>query len=173
MGAARAVIFSALFVKLTCVFSVVDAYTLLEAAQVVEGKCLHEGKQMAHGDIIRTEDPCESYRCDTDKKMMLVDLCHYGIYQKAPPGCVLRKRTGDFPECCPWPDCSNTETIDDLSSTNVTSQESGAETDVPDLIVLGEEESPPAVPSQIDVSPESPTDSPTATEPATVPESSK
>ncbi|XP_075559238.1 uncharacterized protein LOC142590707 isoform X1 [Dermacentor variabilis] len=86
-------------------------YTLLESTQIVEGKCMHEGKLMDHDEIIRKDDTCESYRCDAHRKTMLVDLCHYGLYQKAPPGCVLRKRSGDFPACCPWPDCSAAESI--------------------------------------------------------------
>lgn len=31
--------------------------------------------------------------------------CHYGVYQAAPPNCTLKKNSGDFPNCCPWPDC--------------------------------------------------------------------
>lgn len=113
-------------------------YTLLESTQIVEGKCMHEGKLMDHDEIIRKEDPCESYRCDTHRKTMLVDLCHYGLYQKAPPGCVLRKRTGDFPACCPWPDCKAAESIegresDSLSANGTTTDE--AVTDVSDLII--------------------------------------
>lgn len=102
--------------------TIARGYTLLEAAQVVEGKCLHEGKEMDHGAIVRSSDPCEAYRCDAHKKMMLFDLCHYGRYQKAPPGCVLQKRSGDFPACCPWPDCSGATRVQDkgLSPANLT-----------------------------------------------------
>ncbi|KAL1424973.1 hypothetical protein MTO96_019624 [Rhipicephalus appendiculatus] len=82
-------------------------YTLLESTQIVEGKCTHDGKLLDHEEVISKGDPCESYRCDAQRKMMLVNLCHYGLNQKAPPGCVLRKRPGDFPACCPWPDCSD------------------------------------------------------------------
>ncbi|XP_077491574.1 uncharacterized protein LOC144102139 [Amblyomma americanum] len=103
--------------------SVASAYTVLEAAQVVEGKCLHEGKKMDHGAIVRSSDPCEEYRCDADKKMILFALCHYGRYQKAPPGCVLQKRSGNFPDCCPWPDCNATTQVEDSSRANLTSTE--------------------------------------------------
>lgn len=85
------------------------SYTLLESTQIVEGKCMHDGKLLDHEEVISKRDTCESYRCDAQQRMMLVNLCHYGLNQKAPPGCVLRKRPGDFPACCPWSDCSDAD----------------------------------------------------------------
>ncbi|CAN7947550.1 unnamed protein product [Ixodes hexagonus] len=60
---------------------------------------------MSHGEVVRKGEPCESYTCDTENKIMTVQLCHYGVYQRAPPNCTLKKNPGEFPTCCPWPQC--------------------------------------------------------------------
>lgn len=101
-----------LYFGLSTFLGMTYGYTLLESTQIVEGKCKHEGKLMEHDEVIRKDDPCESYQCDTQRKMILVNLCHYGLNQRAPPDCVLRKRTGDFPACCPWPDCSEAGNVE-------------------------------------------------------------
>ncbi|XP_029825604.4 uncharacterized protein LOC8032232 [Ixodes scapularis] len=82
-----------------------DAYTLLESADVKDGKCSFEGHLMSHGEVVKKGEPCESYECDAENELMAIKRCHYGVYQGAPPNCTLQKNPGEFPTCCPWPQC--------------------------------------------------------------------
>ncbi|CAN8030864.1 unnamed protein product [Ixodes persulcatus] len=96
---------ASLAVTMAALWHVADAYTLLESADVKDGKCSFEGHLMSHGEVFKKGEPCESYECDAENELMAIKRCHYGVYQGAPPNCTLKTNPGEFPTCCPWPQC--------------------------------------------------------------------